>query len=458
MNTYPVTDQEPIVLPARSRLYSLQPIGIGSQLSESLTSYVSRLAEAHRVRLSTVVLHEIVPHFHRRSIATDGGANELLSHFNGSLNGTGRTGARLLQIVESLTGQDLVATTMQRWSSVLASRNLLKEMQAWCPDCLEVWRATNQPVYIPLLWQLKAVNVCPVDGCDLVDICPNCQRRHRPFSWNWKPGLCPKCGVYLGNAGRRGADRLYANNSVRKREMFKTESIVEILEQNPKLQSSPSLATFADNISELTNLLAGGVASNFATLVGVSHDTIDKWRSMKQAPQLPRLISIGYRLGLSPMRLLCNSIRQEGITISLCNDNVAEEVAKPPAKRCPVITKEQLTEIAYSQKAPALSLAVISTRLNCKQSLIKREYPSIAKEITERYKAYLKERSQTRHSKIKEALNAAIASLHRADIYPTRSQVGAILENPNWWMERWVREEYDKVLESFRRSQHAQNP
>ncbi len=40
-------------MPSRSRLYSLEPIGIETPETESLTSYLSRLAAAHSVRVAT---------------------------------------------------------------------------------------------------------------------------------------------------------------------------------------------------------------------------------------------------------------------------------------------------------------------------------------------------------------------------------------------------------------------
>ena len=39
-------------MPARSRLYSLAPMGVGSAQVESVTSYVMRLANAHAVFLA----------------------------------------------------------------------------------------------------------------------------------------------------------------------------------------------------------------------------------------------------------------------------------------------------------------------------------------------------------------------------------------------------------------------
>ena len=48
--------------PPRSRLYSLEPIGIGTPEVESLSSYLNRLAQAHCVTVSALIAHELVPH------------------------------------------------------------------------------------------------------------------------------------------------------------------------------------------------------------------------------------------------------------------------------------------------------------------------------------------------------------------------------------------------------------
>ena len=43
------------LLPPRSQLYSLEPIGVGTELVESLTGYVARLADAHSVSVGDLV-------------------------------------------------------------------------------------------------------------------------------------------------------------------------------------------------------------------------------------------------------------------------------------------------------------------------------------------------------------------------------------------------------------------
>jgi hypothetical protein len=44
-------------IPPRSRLYALEPIGVGTALVESLSSYVARLAEAHSISVGDLVGH-----------------------------------------------------------------------------------------------------------------------------------------------------------------------------------------------------------------------------------------------------------------------------------------------------------------------------------------------------------------------------------------------------------------
>jgi len=45
----------------RTRLYHLEPIGVGTPVVESLTGYVMRLAEAHCVSTSALVTGEVLP-------------------------------------------------------------------------------------------------------------------------------------------------------------------------------------------------------------------------------------------------------------------------------------------------------------------------------------------------------------------------------------------------------------
>ena len=61
MQAFDSWDCTPPVLPPRSWLYALAPIGIGTPFVESLSGYVARLAEAHAVSVGDLVGRELSP-------------------------------------------------------------------------------------------------------------------------------------------------------------------------------------------------------------------------------------------------------------------------------------------------------------------------------------------------------------------------------------------------------------
>ncbi len=67
--TYEAWDMTAPVVPPRSRLFHINPVGLGTPLVECLTSYFSRVAEAHSVSPGALQHYE-VPKYgaHRQSM------------------------------------------------------------------------------------------------------------------------------------------------------------------------------------------------------------------------------------------------------------------------------------------------------------------------------------------------------------------------------------------------------
>ena len=53
--TYETWDMTAPVVPPRSRLFHINPVGFGTSLVECLTSYFSRVAQAHSVSAGLVI-------------------------------------------------------------------------------------------------------------------------------------------------------------------------------------------------------------------------------------------------------------------------------------------------------------------------------------------------------------------------------------------------------------------
>src|SRR6266516_1076989 len=113
----------PPVLPSPSRLYSLEPVGIGTPYGESLTSYIARLAQAHHVSVAALFALEIrklVDKMHPSTRTRDTrimlapGCNiRLLTE---GANGTGKTASDLTRAIDDLTlRNDISFLTMKPW-------------------------------------------------------------------------------------------------------------------------------------------------------------------------------------------------------------------------------------------------------------------------------------------------------------------------------------------------------
>ncbi|PAX54590.1 hypothetical protein CK510_12250 [Brunnivagina elsteri CCALA 953] len=70
-------------------------------------------------------------------------------------NGIGNMAIEPLLILSELTQiHDLKFLTLLTWSSVLASRCLLRKKKAWCPICYEDWEQNGIEIHEPLLWSI----------------------------------------------------------------------------------------------------------------------------------------------------------------------------------------------------------------------------------------------------------------------------------------------------------------
>ena len=125
--------------------------GLGTREVESLSSYVTRLAQAHCVDPYVLMTREIQPYI---------GERRLVWHW--AMNGTRTVARRWVAALEMLTRRrGLAALTFLPWARVLDAVPLLRRERAWCPNCYEGWRTAATPVYEPLLWAMSGVTACP---------------------------------------------------------------------------------------------------------------------------------------------------------------------------------------------------------------------------------------------------------------------------------------------------------
>ncbi len=300
----------PVSFSTRSYLYHLRPLGVGTSYVESLTGYISRLAEAHSVPTSILVRRELIPRLRQesdRSVKHRAvGQNYGFIYDSYVLNGISDCPRTWVKTLEALTGQSsLYALTMLTWAGTISDLHLLRSSRAWCPHCLDSWQSANLPVYEPLLWAIKVVTVCPIHERSLEERCPHWGRGSQALTAKALPGCCYRCRSWLGTPVPH---RPPARSTSHATELQVAHSVGDLLAVAPSQPPAPHAVYFKDNLRRCIAGFAAGNRSHFARLAGVSFDSIERWLVPSSSIRLDSFLRMCCRLQLPAARFLSEHI------------------------------------------------------------------------------------------------------------------------------------------------------
>jgi hypothetical protein len=196
---YELRNKRAPVVPRRSKLYCLDPIGVGSGQVEGLASYLMRLAEAHHIETG-ILMDEVgaklaSPCRHRiQAIRIE----RLCEHWC-EKDGVGQTLRDWVRATEKLTlRKDLSLLTMLSWGKIVDLSSIYRRLRSWCPSCIERWDAGGRPIYEPLLWNIQEATICPVHLRPLRQVCSDCHQSQSVILKSSRVGCCARCGGWLG--------------------------------------------------------------------------------------------------------------------------------------------------------------------------------------------------------------------------------------------------------------------
>lgn len=273
-------------------------------LVESLTGYLTRLAEAHAISVIDLVMHELSTRV----------AEPLHSAHNPitySINSNGARTRKWIQALQTQTGQQgLQFLTVMPFEEVLCDYLLFRKVRAWCASCYSEWRTAGKLLYEPLLWAFCSVKVCPVHCTTLEEFCPHCHKRSRPVGAFSRPGHCSRCQGWLG--AQSDGPRPQQCQPLPNEELYIARSIGLMLAEGPRRPLS-SKATFQSNLDELIREVAEGNIGAFADCVGVDFSVIENWRSGRSIPSINNLMHISVRLQLPLTWLIIPDAHREHV-------------------------------------------------------------------------------------------------------------------------------------------------
>lgn len=415
-------------IPPRSHLFRLEPIGIGTPYVESLTSYVTRLAEAHCVSLKAMVMWEIFPSQGQDFTKLDQCRylSRLLREDGPSLNSIGSITRQWVEMLQSLTLYDgLRFLTMLTWSEVTAVRKLVRQRKAWCPGCYDEWQQAHQVLYEPLLWALQSVQICPHHRQQLVTMCLHCQATLPFFSQVAHPGYCTHCTHWLGSASLL-ADAKYALIDVDdfERQCWLAERVGELLAAAPKLPMAPPKEQIATMLRVFLNQY--GNISALARMMKVTPQCLWGYLHSDSVPNFELLLQLCYTLSISPLEFLTeSSILSHGFLHSPVNDLPALSRSKGKW-----ITKDDVlqmrlvleTLLSKEEIAHYPNLKEIAQRIGCSVEALRRHCPDLCRASTKRYKRQWTE--ENARIRMRQAIESALASSEPVSLGAVAREIG----------------------------------
>jgi transcriptional regulator with XRE-family HTH domain len=433
-------------IPSRSRLYDLDPIGIGTPFVESLTSYMYRLADAHNVNLYKLIQKEIGRYFNKLYLqghASERGCGSIQKYINSS----GPVALEFVQALEDLTlRKDLMYLTILSWTGVL-NKGLIRQYKAWCPLCFEEWKVNNKPIYEPLYWSLGNIHLCLVHEIPLKEECPYCKKKLLYLHNYLRLGFCYSCNSWLGDEIHADFPSCSILNF--EWEKFVTESMSKLLEMAFYLNKMPTkykVKSALNNFMKSRSLKL----TEFSNLLNLNASTVCCWTKGTHIPSIEYLLKICQLSNVSLYSMFAEEnpfVNEDLFSLILENNDSKRLISNRTFDYEKV--KSELEAVIISNEAPPPSMAQVAKNISCSLSTVKRHFPEYCKEISTRYLRYRTEEKERRIDEICKEVEMLTKKLHAEGIYPSRRSLRKRLVNPNIMFKKEARETWKKTLRSL---------
>jgi transcriptional regulator with XRE-family HTH domain len=417
----------------RSTLYNLEPIGIGTPYVESLTSYISRLAEAHCVSTGSLISKIYSPLLKKEYLSkvSKRGGNGFYDSAIG-INGVGKLAGEFSDLTNKLTGRtDLCLTTLQKWSNILPSRGLLKNNKSWCPVCYWESKENGEVIYDPLIWTFQTVPICLKHKTTLLDICQGCNKSVPVISRNSFPGYCSRCGHWLGSLSV-SSDSLGNEDDL-------LSNVLMIGDLLAQCHFDVANTSIHDSIKYYVNEVFDCSPIRAAKQLKIPKTTFVLWASGDSTPSIQYLIQLCKSLGTSIVEFLQREKRVKNIEPPISSTKVRE-------KHNHDVIRNILDKVIVNKEP--ISLSALAKKIGCDRKLLSRMYITECKQIKEIYYSYLQEKKKENELIKATRLEEAVRTLSQKGIYPSRRQVEGILGS-GFLNEITMQEKWTKLKRSY---------
>lgn len=441
---YPLLKEEDLSIPQRSRFYNLQPHGVNTSAIESLTSYTTRLAAAHRVSVGTLYEFAVVPALNKTYLIAPSHlapASTLLGSFRNqikNINSVGKTAQEWVEVLKNMTlRSDLQHLTFLPTSETIPHLKLLKRKQSWCPVCYEEMLRTDGVIYQPLIWSLELIQICDLHRVRLVDRCPQCESQFLSLTRRLKIGFCPRCYCWLGREDSESARSLTIGEL--EWQIFICDNLRELLVEAQKENFCVSTDKISQWLQICTVKITGGSVHRLSALLGKPNATVKEWYYGNVKPVLFSLLKICYCLNLRLVQLLTgNGIGEKNFFQTRQLPKEVEPVKRVRTNRVFDYSKIKKLLTKYLKVSPPRSMREVSVEIGYDHGTLYQKFPDLCRQISGRYREFLQARYKEGQNEREDEIRQACFELYNRNIYLSARSVTEYMNKPTYLGRRDV--------------------
>lgn len=396
-------------------LYDIEPLGKGGEFIESATSYVTRLAVAHQVKVSDLLIRLIFPAANKKCMVQRYASNTFEVAYR--MNGMSDLSATMSNTIQKLTGRtDIVDLSIFKLREIFSRVNSIRKNLVWCPNCIEGMRGSGGDIYYPLIWSISPVEICPIHKRPLESKCQHCDSDITILGRHQVNGFCPRCRKWLGSARKRSIKKCTHQYRVQE---WKADEVSKMLinMQNKRLVDRCCMKRNLDAIYKTTTCEKRGISNTHL----MCH-----WRKPGSLPQLETILKLGFDGGFSVNDLCFTDM----------DDHIISEVFN---KKTLYPEKESIRRNNYDNKhlifctlnyylserydGPPPSIQQIAKKIGFSPTTIQQYWPELATEVGVKYWANVQENKKARVELICREVNRVYWDLLESGNEPTLERV-----------------------------------
>ena len=327
-----------------------------------------------------------------------------------------------------LTGRDqLRQLTLHQWASDLPNWGLLRNVPEWCPVCYHQWRERMQPVYLPLLWVLRAVTMCVEHRTWLMEQCPSCQQSQSAIAARASPGYCTQCGAWLGEQGSQVVE---VNAETLAWQTWVMEAVEELYLASLAFGPPPWQAL---PLGIAACVEAVGGTRQLGRLVQVPGVLFSAWQNRQRTPSLTYVLAVGYVLNLSPLQLMTVEPEQlrETLWAKMVYRSPPDFKSKMPNSQGERTSIQACLQSVLCGETGPLPLRQVARQLGVGEKYLVGRFPQQCAEVTAQYLAHRAVRAKERVERECEEVRQTMVLLQQQGIPLTLTQVGSRLSDPH---------------------------